>query len=97
MGAVGAYSAYATDIVAVQRVYYNQVYNFSCEFPVVVNAVLGQICPLTILLDQWMLVMSTQLIGFAIGGIMRRFLVQPPSMSKRRDLSNRISVEAYHP
>lgn len=32
MGAVGATSAYATDIVAVQRVYYNQVYNFSCEF-----------------------------------------------------------------
>jgi hypothetical protein len=27
-----------------------------------------------------MLVMSTQLIGFSIGGIARRFLVQPPSM-----------------
>jgi len=32
MAVVGAYSAYATDIVAVQRVYYNQNYNFSCEF-----------------------------------------------------------------
>jgi hypothetical protein len=32
--------------------------------------------------DQWMLVMSTQLIGFSLGGIMRRFLVLPPSMSK---------------
>ena len=32
-------------------------------------------------LDQWLLVMSTQLIGFSIGGIARRFLVQPPSMS----------------
>jgi hypothetical protein len=31
--------------------------------------------------DQWMVVMSTQLIGFSIGGILRRFLVQPPSMS----------------
>lgn len=31
--------------------------------------------------DQWMVVMSTQLIGFSIGGIARRFLVQPPSMS----------------
>lgn len=31
--------------------------------------------------DQWMLVMSTQLIGFSIGGICRRFLVNPPSMS----------------
>jgi len=59
MAAVGAYSAYATDIVAVQRVYYNQNYNFGY---------------------QWMVVMSTQLIGFSIGGIARRFLVQPPSM-----------------
>jgi hypothetical protein len=32
-------------------------------------------------IDQWMVVMSTQLIGFSIGGILRRFLVQPPSMS----------------
>ena len=31
-------------------------------------------------LDQWMVVMSTQLIGFSIGGIARRFLVLPPSM-----------------
>ncbi|KAH8078033.1 OPT oligopeptide transporter [Cristinia sonorae] len=59
MASVGASSAYATDIVAVQRVFYNQNYNFSY---------------------QWMLVMSTQLIGFSIGGIARRFLVQPPSM-----------------
>ena len=28
-----------------------------------------------------MVVMSTQLIGFSVGGIARRFLVQPPSMS----------------
>jgi OPT family small oligopeptide transporter len=56
---VGAQSAYATDIIAVQRVYYNQVYNFSY---------------------QWFVVMSTQLIGFSIGGILRRFLVDPPSM-----------------
>ena len=32
--------------------------------------------------DNWMLVMSTQLIGFSIGGIARRFLVAPPSMSR---------------
>jgi hypothetical protein len=31
MSIVGAYSAYATDIVAVQKVFYNQNYNFSCE------------------------------------------------------------------
>ncbi|KAJ6605339.1 small oligopeptide transporter [Mycena vulgaris] len=59
MASVGAGSAYATDIVAVQRVYYNQIYNFSY---------------------QWFVVMSTQLIGFSIGGIARRFLVAPPSM-----------------
>jgi hypothetical protein len=59
MASVGAGSAYATDIVAVQRVYYNQTYSFGY---------------------QWMVVMSTQLIGFSIGGIARRFLVSPPSM-----------------
>ena len=59
MASVGAGSAYATDIIAVQRVYYNQVYNFSY---------------------QWFVVMSTQLIGFSLGGVMRRFLVTPPSM-----------------
>ncbi|EKM51789.1 uncharacterized protein PHACADRAFT_262133 [Phanerochaete carnosa HHB-10118-sp] len=59
MASVGYQSAYATDIIAVQRVYYNQTYNFSY---------------------QWLLVMSTQLIGFSIGGIARRFLVNPPSM-----------------
>ncbi|KAG6829206.1 hypothetical protein H0H92_005335 [Tricholoma furcatifolium] len=59
MATVGYQSAYATDIVAVQRIYYHQIYNFSYK---------------------WMIVMSTQLIGFSIGGIARRFLVQPPSM-----------------
>jgi OPT family oligopeptide transporter len=59
MATVGAFSAYATDIVAVQRVFYNQQFNFSY---------------------QWMLVMSTQLIGFSVGGIAKRFLVSPPSM-----------------
>ncbi|KAF9038006.1 OPT oligopeptide transporter [Panaeolus papilionaceus] len=59
MASVGASSAYATDIVAVQRTFYNQNFNFSY---------------------QWMVVMSTQLIGFSIGGIARRFLVQPPAM-----------------
>ncbi|KAJ7641107.1 OPT oligopeptide transporter [Roridomyces roridus] len=59
MAGVGAGSAYATDIVAVQRVYYDQTFNFGY---------------------QWMVVMSTQLIGFSIGGVARRFLVQPPSM-----------------
>ncbi|KAI0029695.1 OPT oligopeptide transporter protein-domain-containing protein [Vararia minispora EC-137] len=59
MAGVGAQSAYATEIVAVQKVYFGQSYNF---------------------IYSWMLVMSTQLIGFSIGGIARRFLVSPPSM-----------------
>ncbi|KIP02879.1 hypothetical protein PHLGIDRAFT_130482 [Phlebiopsis gigantea 11061_1 CR5-6] len=59
MAGVGASSAYATDIIAVQRFYYNEVWNFGYQF---------------------MVVMSTQLIGFSIGGIAKRFLVSPPSM-----------------
>ena len=79
MASVGAGSAYATDIVAVQRVFYNQNYNFGCTCMRFVHE-----CHIIIfVLDQWMLVMSTQLIGFSIGGICRRFLVQPPSMSMR--------------
>ncbi|KAI0740140.1 OPT oligopeptide transporter [Earliella scabrosa] len=59
MANVGYQSAYATDIIAVQRVFYNQIFSFGY---------------------QWMMLMSTQLIGFSIGGIARRFLVAPPSM-----------------
>ncbi|TFK47274.1 oligopeptide transporter [Heliocybe sulcata] len=59
MASVGAPSAYATDIIVVQRVMYHQRFGF---------------------MYQWMLVMSTQLIGFSIGGIARRFLVTPASM-----------------
>jgi hypothetical protein len=59
MASVGAGSAYATDIVAVQRVFYSQTRSFAY---------------------QWMVVMSTQLIGFSICGLARRFLVAPPSM-----------------
>lgn len=61
MASVGAQTAYATDIFAVQRVYYHQYWSFGY---------------------QWMMVMSTQLIGFSIGGVARRFLVAPPSMSQ---------------
>jgi OPT family oligopeptide transporter len=32
MATVASGSAYATDIVAVQRVFYNQTWNFSCKF-----------------------------------------------------------------
>ncbi|KAI9457240.1 OPT oligopeptide transporter [Lactarius psammicola] len=59
MASVGSGPAYATDIVAVQKVFYNQNPSF---------------------VYQWLLVMSTQLIGYSIGGICKRFLVDPPSM-----------------
>ncbi|CAL1710742.1 unnamed protein product [Somion occarium] len=59
MAGVGAQSAYATEIVAVQRIWYNQRFNFAY---------------------QWMLVMSTQMIGFSVGGLARRLLVAPASM-----------------
>ncbi|KAM5543759.1 hypothetical protein V8D89_002376 [Ganoderma adspersum] len=51
MAGVGAQAAYATEIIAVQRVWYKQNFNFAY---------------------QWMLVMSTQLIGFSVGGLARR-------------------------
>ncbi|KAH9060711.1 oligopeptide transporter [Lactarius vividus] len=59
MATVGSSSAYATDILAVQRKYYHQNWSFGY---------------------QWLLVMSTQLIGFSMGGAIKRFLVSPPSM-----------------
>ncbi|TDL22303.1 small oligopeptide transporter [Rickenella mellea] len=75
MATVGGPSAYATDIIAVQRVFYGQQYNF---------------------LYQWMVVMSTQLIGFSIGGIARRFLVQPPSMIWPANLVNCALFNTLH-
>ncbi|KAF8260563.1 OPT oligopeptide transporter protein-domain-containing protein [Lactarius quietus] len=52
-------SAYATSIIAVQKVFYNQSPSF---------------------VYQWLLVMSTQLIGYSIGGLCKSVLVDPPSM-----------------
>ncbi|KAF8267598.1 OPT oligopeptide transporter [Lactarius quietus] len=59
MSSVANGPAYATNIIAVQKVFYNQSPNF---------------------VYQWLLVMSTQLIGYSIGGLCKRFLVDPPSM-----------------
>ncbi|KAF8262026.1 OPT oligopeptide transporter protein-domain-containing protein [Lactarius quietus] len=59
MSSVSSVPAYATDIIAVQKVFYNQSPSFAY---------------------QWLLVMSTQMIGLSIGGICKRFLVDPPSM-----------------
>lgn len=51
--------AYATDIVATQKVFYGQQLSFSYQI---------------------MLILSTQIIGFSLGGLMRQFLVWPSSM-----------------
>ncbi|KAG1715802.1 hypothetical protein ID866_1378 [Astraeus odoratus] len=51
--------AYATDVVATQRTFYNQ--NLGNTY-------------------QFFLVLATQLIGFSMGGLLRRFLVYPSSM-----------------
>ncbi|KAH8110780.1 OPT oligopeptide transporter [Phellopilus nigrolimitatus] len=72
---VASGGAYATDIIAVQRISYNQTFNFGY---------------------QWMVVMSTQLIGFSIGGIGRRFLVQPPSMIWPANLVNCALFNTLH-
>jgi OPT oligopeptide transporter protein len=80
MASVGAESAYATGIIAVQRVYYNEVWSFACTIS---SAAIGwSMADAAIFQDQWMLFMSTQLIGFSIGGLGHRFLVAPASMSK---------------
>ena len=68
-----------TDIIAVQRTMYKQTWSFACKRGVRPD------CPTEFspFLDQWLLVMSTQLIGLSAGGIARRLLVAPPSMSEK--------------
>jgi len=51
--------AYATDIIATQKVFYGQQLSFSYQI---------------------MLNLSTQIIGFSLGGLLRKFLVWPSSM-----------------
>ena len=48
------------------------------------------------MVDQWFLVMSTQLIGFSIGGIAKRFLVSPPSMIWPTNLVNCALFNTLH-
>ena len=46
--------------------------------------------------DQWLLVMSTQLIGFSIGGLCKRILVAPPSMIWPGDLVTAALFNTLH-
>ncbi|KAI0245630.1 small oligopeptide transporter [Lactifluus subvellereus] len=75
MADISSRPAYATDIIAVQRVFYNQHPNF---------------------VYQWLLVMSTQLIGFSIAGICKRILVAPPSMIWPENLSAAALFNTLH-
>jgi hypothetical protein len=59
MGNVVVFGAYATDIIATQRVFYGQNPSFSY---------------------QMLLILSVQLCGFSLAGILRNFLVWPSSM-----------------
>jgi OPT family oligopeptide transporter len=54
-----AYGAYSTDIVATQRILYNQSPGWNYQI---------------------MLILSIQILGFSLGGILRQFVVWPSSM-----------------
>jgi hypothetical protein len=69
-----------TDIIAVQRVMYKQSWSFACKRRVYSDCLAES----SSFPDQWLLVMSTQMIGLSAGGIARRLLVAPPSMSEKR-------------
>ena len=46
--------------------------------------------------DHWLLVMSTQLIGFSIGGICKHFLVSPSSMIWPQNLATAMLFSTLH-
>ncbi|CAB4424935.1 unnamed protein product [Rhizophagus irregularis] len=55
----GGGSAYATDIISIQELFYHHSINFGQGF---------------------LLLMSTQIIGYGLAGFLRKYLVHPPSM-----------------
>ncbi|KAN0103685.1 oligopeptide transporter [Russula decolorans] len=75
MAGVGSEPAYATEVIAVQKIFYNQHPPFAY---------------------QWLLVMSTQLIGFSIGGICKRLVVEPPSMIWPENLLMAVLFNTLH-
>ncbi|KAF8267594.1 OPT oligopeptide transporter [Lactarius quietus] len=75
MSSVVDSSAYATNVFAVQKVFYNQNPSFAY---------------------QWLMIMSTQLIGFSFGGLCKRFLVDPPSMIWPYNLAFAALFNAMH-
>jgi hypothetical protein len=75
MASVSSGSAYATDIIAVQRFFYNQWWDYGY---------------------QLLLVISTQMIGFCLGGLYRKFLVWPSSMIWPATLVNTALFNTLH-
>jgi OPT family small oligopeptide transporter len=59
MANISLYGAYATDIIATQKIFYQQETSYAYTI---------------------LLALSTQIIGFALAGFLRRFLVWPASM-----------------
>ncbi|CAI2166429.1 11728_t:CDS:10 [Funneliformis geosporum] len=55
----GGVSAYATDIIAIQELFYHQTINFVTGF---------------------LLLMSTQILGYGLAGFLRKYLVRPANM-----------------
>ncbi|KAG9102178.1 hypothetical protein FS749_013381 [Ceratobasidium sp. UAMH 11750] len=75
MANVVAGGAYATDIIATQRVFYGQRWSASY---------------------QLLLVISTQMVGFSLAGVCRRFLVWPSSMIWPATLVNTALFNTLH-
>ncbi|KAG0204416.1 hypothetical protein BGX28_003632 [Mortierella sp. GBA30] len=59
MASCGAGTAYAVDIIVIQRVFYKQDFGFLANF---------------------LLILTTQLVGYGLAGILRRYLVYPAAM-----------------
>lgn len=109
MATVGFQSAYAVSIISLSRrfrliVYHRPIllrYNASTITRPIISAVSNarfdrQDVAHSFDIDQWFLVMSTQLIGFAIGGVAKRFLVSPPSMIWPANLVNCALFNTLH-
>ena len=90
-----SYNHLQTEIIAVQKFFYNQHPPFACEFWGTFSPPFGLFTNEK-KTDQWLLVMSTQLIGFSIGGICKRFVVAPPSMIWPDNLVTAVLFNALH-
>lgn len=78
MAGVAAQATYSTDIIAVQRVFYGEIFSFACKLTILSSNFPSD----NLTTVQWMLTVATMSIGLSLSGIMYRFLVTPPSMSK---------------